>query len=171
MRTTVATSIVFMVALASCAPTFKSYVPRSKEPPCEGTTGSGGVLAELDQHGCDGWCPVYTIALCKEGTVVYDGIAYVKDHGRKTRQLTPDELAKLAAKLDEIPSGPSPMEDAIGTNPPHLRHVKDGKERWLARKTEDGKSSPEIFLRGVEVESWIGSESEREALWKEENAR
>jgi hypothetical protein len=159
-----------LVAMAACAPGFATYVPRSAEPVCTGgTTGSGGVLAQLDQRGCDGYCPVYTVVLCNDGAVVYDGIAYVKDHGRKTRRVTADELAKITTMLDAAPSGPSPLEDAVGTNPPHLHVVRDGKERWLARKTESGDSMPTLFLRGVEVESWIGSESERERLWKEAN--
>jgi hypothetical protein len=109
---------------------------------------------------------VYRVVLCGDGTVVYDGMTFVKEHGRHVRRLSLAALAELGAALDAVPDGPSPLADAIGANPPHLWHVRRGVRRWLAPMSPDGERTATVFLRATAVEAWIGSEQEREQLWE-----
>jgi hypothetical protein len=149
---------LFMLLVVGCAPRFGTFVPRSEEPAC-----TDGELAVLDQRGCDGYCPVYTITLCSNGAVVYDGLVFVKTHGRHVRRLDPVAFARLRAKLQAAPTGPSPLGDELGSNPPHLAVHESGGRRWIARTTS-GKTYAEDFIRETGAEPWIGSEEERERL-------
>lgn len=155
------------LAVASCAAGVRSSVPRGPEVHCDGELGSGGVRVSYWRRACDGYCPVYDVTLCNDGTVVYDGVAFVKAPGRKVRALDPPRLAALWAALDRVADGPSPLEDSIGEARPHLRYEKDGATHWLARTTPDGSNTYELFERALGLEEWVGSPAERERLWSE----
>ena len=153
------------LAVASCAPGFRTSVPRGPEVHCDGKLGSGGVRVSYSRSACDGHCPVYEVTLCNDGTAIYDGMVFVKAPGRKVRVLSAPRLAALWAALDRVADGPGPLEDFIGEVRPHLRYEKNGVTHWLARTTPDGTDTYELFERALGLEEWVGSQAERERLW------
>ncbi|MBS2026751.1 MAG: hypothetical protein JST54_02505 [Deltaproteobacteria bacterium] len=58
-------------------------------------------LASLQRSGCFGSCPVYTVVIRSDGTVDWDGVAFVDVKGHATRTLTASDLAVLRAAFDE----------------------------------------------------------------------
>lgn len=54
---------------------------------------ASSVVISLERHGCEGPCPVYTITIVGNGTVTYEGYAYVKTVG--TRQTRMPETAVI----------------------------------------------------------------------------
>ena len=156
-------------AIVGCAPGFRTYVPRGEPVDCNGGGGGGrgGLRAVYARRPCDGHCPVYEVSLCGDGTVVYDGLIFVKTPGRRTKRLPAERLTALLGELDRIPEGPGPLADPLGPAPPHLAHWVNGARRWLANKTPEGARTSDVFVDAVGVAEWVGTDVERERLWKD----
>ncbi len=153
--------------LGGCAPRFGDHVRAPAEPSCNGSLGSGGLRAMLATRACDGRCPVYRLVLCGDGTVIYDGSAYVIVHGRRTRKLTPATLDRLARTLDELPDGPGPLGDPLGGGPRgHVATYRDGVRRFVAVTTPRGEPTADVVERLVGSVEWVGTEAQREAAWR-----
>lgn len=155
------------LAAASCAPGFRTIVPKGPEVRCDGKLGSGGVRVFYWTSACHGYCPKYQAMLCGDGTAVYDGMIFVKTPGRRVRVLSPDRLAALWGALDRVADGPSPLDDYIRQVRPHLRYEKNGVTHWLADTTPEGTSTYDLFEKALGLEEWVGSDAEREKLWLE----
>ena len=160
----VALCCVALAAFASCAPGFNDHVPRGPEVRCDGKLGAGGVRARLWKVACDGFCPVYEVNLCGDGTVVYDGLVFVKVHGRKTRMLSREQLEQALRLLDRVADGTGPLDDCVGFSSPHLAYVKADRQHWLAPQTPDAQSTYDAFERAVGSDAWSGTEAERARL-------
>ena len=53
------------------------------------------LLASIHRGACYGTCPIYTLAVYRDGTVEYEGKAYVKTKGKAAGTVTDDQLAAL----------------------------------------------------------------------------
>lgn len=49
----------------------------------------------LERTACRGTCPVYTITILEDGTVIYEGEAHVAVTGEQTSELDPDTVASM----------------------------------------------------------------------------
>ncbi len=56
------------------------------------------LLAKIDRTPCYGKCPVFTIELFDDGTVKYNGVAFVDKKGTFTAQVTPEFMAQIQSK-------------------------------------------------------------------------
>jgi hypothetical protein len=149
---------ILALLLVACGGGFGTYVPRAPEPTC-------GLVARLDRGGCLGWCPVYRVVLCADGTVVYDGVQWVKVTGRHVGHMSPDALRAVALELDRAPDGPSPLEEPVIYDAPttHLLHMRGGVMRWPSH--EGGLVRR--FESAVGSAAWVGTEEERQRLYDE----
>ncbi len=58
-------------------------------------------ILEYEKTQCFGSCPVYTATIYKDGTVVYNGLMYVKNEGKKVYKLSKDDMNDIYTKLNE----------------------------------------------------------------------
>jgi len=70
------------------------------------TAGSGGrpqpdALITLERRPCFGTCAVYLISIAGDGSMVFDGRAYVHSPGRTTSQLDSGSVAALIQLFDD----------------------------------------------------------------------
>ena len=60
------------------------------------------VLITLERTACKGKCPVYTLSIYGNGTVVYEGKDYVKVQGRQTTAISEDQVRQLIAEFQKV---------------------------------------------------------------------
>ncbi len=58
-------------------------------------------LISMRKTPCFGDCPVYTLDIDKEGNVIYNGIQYVLEKGKREFKLTEEQLTKLNKLLSQ----------------------------------------------------------------------
>lgn len=56
----------------------------------------------MEQKTCFGTCPAYHVTLRANGTLTYDGTAYVKHVGRWTAKFDPRQFAELSRRADRL---------------------------------------------------------------------
>ncbi len=61
----------------------------------------GNVVIELERIGCLGSCPDYKVTIHNNGSVQYEGRAYVRIEGVRTRKIPMSALQKLVRKLQD----------------------------------------------------------------------
>lgn len=59
------------------------------------------VLISMQQMGCEGKCPAYRITLHGDGTLEYEGFAFVATSGKKTTRIARDDVEKLIHEFEE----------------------------------------------------------------------
>lgn len=96
-------SIALLVLIISSCSTHKSLAEKSQ-------TDNKIIQKEVTQKGewiayekgyCFGTCPVFSIIIFNDGSVLYEGKANVKNIGKYTAQLSEEEMAKLRKDVDE----------------------------------------------------------------------
>lgn len=60
-----------------------------------GTVSAQQSAITLERTACRGTCPVYTITILEDGTVIYEGEAHVAVTGEQTSELDPDTVASM----------------------------------------------------------------------------
>lgn len=132
-------------------------------------------LATLERTDCYGTCPVYKVTVFRDGTIEYVGMKYVKVTGKASGQLSEDQVDKLEdlflkyqymkfkiayhdAHVSDMPSVNTSYTPAGGF-PKRVRHYlgDDSAPATLDRIER-------AIDRVVDVERWIGTETEREHL-------
>jgi hypothetical protein len=76
--------------MSACAPV--SAQPSAVEP----------VEITLTRTVCFGFCPAYTVTINSAGEVRYEGRAFVNVVGEARALISPEDVARLAARFDEI---------------------------------------------------------------------
>lgn len=59
------------------------------------------VLIAMRHGGCEGRCPVYSVTILGDGTVEYQGNAFVSTMGHRTAHISPKVVAELVRQFDE----------------------------------------------------------------------
>src|ERR1700722_18191656 len=75
--------------------------------------GNSSVIISLERHGCEGRCPVYTITIAGDGTVIYEGRAYVKAIGTRQSHIPKAAVVQLLRRFREADFG-SALPSYIG---------------------------------------------------------
>ena len=87
---------------------------------------SGAPVVALERRPCYGTCPVYTVALYADGTVVFDGRRFVLSMGRHATRVAARDVSRLVAQFngfgfaalpDKIISGSSACGDYASDAP------------------------------------------------------
>ena len=166
---------MLLVALAACAthgpgappaaPPIANTAPADKPPPHV-------LVASLERTACYGWCPIYKIAIYRDGTLEYHGERFVKQRGDATSRVSQAQIAALDElfahahyfELDDkytaydVTDAPSEITSyRLGTQQKTVEHYDgDTKAPAILGKIEDG------IDKIVGIDTWIGTEAERE---------
>lgn len=131
---------------------------------------SPALLARFGRTGCFGTCPIYTLYVLKDGTLLYWGNSFVKVQGARSRRLTAAELKALVAAFED--AGYSSLADhyyAMATDAPSIKlaFAQDGQIKKVDHDLSNPGPKP---LQRLEqrfealAAPWVGTEEEREAL-------
>lgn len=127
--------------------------------------GSGSSAAiTLERTACYGTCPVYTVRILDDGTVVYQGDRFVAVTGEQTSEITPETVGSMVAAFKN--AGYFDWDDAYETEtvsdlPTVTTSVSlDGTTHRIARYTGDGT----VPLALPFLEQWI-DEMANTSLW------
>jgi hypothetical protein len=133
---------------------------------------SGQYVASIERTFCFGPCPVYKVTVFAAGRVTYDGEEWVKIKGHREGRLSAGQMRELDAVFEKF----------------GYHGLRNSYERWdwtdmQTVNTSDGsntiihnhgdKSAPASLSeledeidRIINVEQGIGTEAERDRLWR-----
>jgi len=129
-------------------------------------------IATIERTPCFGWCPVYKVAIYRDGAVEYDGGNFVKTTGHATGTLGPEQIAALDElfrshhylelrdayqehRVTDMPSVHTSYTPQ-GQTPKRVKHyLGDDSAPHDLTEVEDG------IDRIVHIEQWIGTDDER----------
>jgi hypothetical protein len=193
MRRLVSTTI--LLALAGCAKQSSPALPPQASvryaklgiPTKDGQPDLTDVSVSLARTACLGSCPVYEVTLYGNGSGVYDGRQFVKTTGRWEFEVEPHHLAEILEELATIDfmqnehrcrwlANDAPAIDLrlrIGTREQRFYGMNpatpdEPEEAAIHSKVDLVASHVET---AANIESWIGTKSERNALNEAEQAR
>ena len=132
-------------------------------------------LATLERTACFGTCPVYKVAIFRNGTVEYQGERFVKTKGRATGHIGAkrlDELQELFQQsgylrfndsyerqdVTDLPSAFTSYSPAPGRTKSVRHYLGDFSAPKALFDVEEG------IDRIVNIEQWIGTPEERQNL-------
>ena len=115
-------------------------------------------VAQLDRGGCFGPCPVYSVSVFADGTVIYDGTTHVKVTGRRSRKLKPPELDQIVAAFERhgFAKMESSYEKTEVEDPPTISVTYRGK--IVSRAPGDPRTPPDLLAIEDELEFLTGAE-------------
>jgi len=138
----------------------------------------------LERTACYGWCPAYRLKLSGDGTMTYTGISYVKTRAEHTAALDREKLLPLLERCTELDLLSHEHRCYVGSVDnshafvtlrigPRAQRVKDSlvqrdelpfqpsaNEVTWHHNMFDLEEAIDAF---VNIESWIGTQAEREA--------
>lgn len=135
-----------------------------------------GVLASLRRTACYGWCPSYELTIYEDGRVEYDGRDYVKTKGKVSSKV---DAAKLEAVREAFRSAQffslgnykyDPKKDPTDGPSAVLYYAEAGRAKVVDHYGGSGRAPASVGTLEdaidslLDVEQWIGTDSEREAL-------
>jgi len=93
-------TMVVLAALAGCAGGSAGQKSCMKQ--LEAMTDTPDAIVQLRRAGCSsGACPVYSVSVFLDGTVVYEGRSNVAVVGQKRAKLPPDRVGELIVAMQE----------------------------------------------------------------------
>ncbi len=95
------------------------------------------LFAFISRGACYGTCPTYTLSIYDDGTVLLNGIRFVKPEGKHRSSISKDEMKKFIAKAKEIEYfSLNDVYDAHITDIPGTKTsiVIDGKRKEVYRR-------------------------------------
>jgi len=131
-------------------------------------------LATLERTACFGTCPVYKVAIFRDGTVEYEGERFVKTKGRATGHIGAKQLAELQELFQQ--SGYLQFNDSYErqdvTDLPYAftSYSPAGQTKSVRHYLGDFSAPRALFAveegidRIVNIEQWIGTPEERQNL-------
>jgi hypothetical protein len=140
--------------------------------PVDSPTGRHEPLATLQRTACFGFCPIYQVAIFRDGTVEYEGERFVKIQGRATGRISARQLAQLRRLFQR--NGYLRLEDSYEsydvTDLPSANtsySPRPGRTKSIRHYLGD-RSAPRALFRVeegidriVDIEQWIGTPEER----------
>jgi Domain of unknown function (DUF6438) len=58
-------------------------------------------LITLERTGCDGACPIYTLKISADGTIIFEGRNFVRKAGKTEGSVTQNQLRQIIAAFDK----------------------------------------------------------------------
>lgn len=102
----------------------------------------------MERTACMGPCPLYRITVRDDGLVVYEGLGFVRQHGRATRHVSPELARSLIDEYRKVSAIPLKKPKIIVTTSdvPGVSFTfvaKDGTKSTLEHDTGDSRSPEE----------------------------
>jgi hypothetical protein len=72
-----------------------------------------GTVITLERTACHGTCPIYTVTILEDGTVIYEGKNFVSITGQQTSEISPETAALMVEAFEN--AGYFDWEDAYDT--------------------------------------------------------
>lgn len=113
------------------------------------------VAITLERTACFGTCPMYTISILEDGTVLYNGVDFVEVKGEQTSQIDPELVAQMVEAFAD--AGYFEWDEAYDTQqvsdlPTVITSVtRDGETHRISRYL--GDSSAPLAL--AYLEQWV----------------
>lgn len=60
------------------------------------------VIITLERTACYGFCPIYTLTIHGDGTVIYEGEDYVETVGKAETVISKEKVEKLISEFDKV---------------------------------------------------------------------
>lgn len=89
------------------------------------------VLITLERTACFGTCPVYTLTIQGDGTVVYDGKEFVKTKGTSETSITQEKIEQLISEFEKV--------DYFSLNDSYTERTITDAQSVITSITIDGK--------------------------------
>ena len=140
-------SLLLCVATTSCA-----------RPAPDGTVPGGSATVRLERRPCFGTCPVYSVALYDDGTVLFDGALNVRSTGRQVSRIAKRDVSRLVARLnaagfaglpDKIVAGSPACGDYATDAPTVIVTLRRGSVNKTVEHDRGCAAAP-AFLRSLE---------------------
>ena len=160
--------LALLLAFAACAATqTPAPPPANRAPPAS----NDEVMVTLERGECYGFCPIYKLAIHRDGRVEYRGYRFVKLEGAASRHLDPsqlDALDRAFERADYFSLADHYDHENITDQPSATTsYRRSGRTKTVShdqgdREAPDALSTLEDEIdRIVRVEQWIGTEDER----------
>ena len=153
-------------APAPAAPAIANTTPKTATPPHE-------LVATLERQACYGWCPIYKLAIYRDGEVEYHGEQFVKVRGDAKGHLSADQLAALERLFEDahyFTLADSYEHEDVTDNPTTITSYHQGARSKEIKHYHGDRKAPEALStledgidHAVGIEQWIGTQDEREA--------
>jgi hypothetical protein len=130
------------------------------------------LLAAIQRTACFGSCPVYTLAIYRDGTVEFEGRAYVNVCGKAVGRISPDKVSQLERQLSDarVTAMDAVYDDLSFTDASSAYlwfRPSRGRTKGIAHYLGDA-GAPEALLRAekavdtaANVEQWVGNRTDR----------
>lgn len=89
-------AVIFRTSIAIAPP--EKYGPSRAFPK---PVDPSSVIITMQMNGCEGRCPAYKVTIHGDGTVEYQGYAYVAVKGNQTAHIPPEAVSELLRQFDQ----------------------------------------------------------------------
>lgn len=124
---------------------------------CTGTQSNASnnqdVVITLERTACFGTCPVYSLTIRGDGTVVYEGKDFVKVKGKAETTISQEQVEQLVSEFEKV--------DYFSLNDSYTERTITDAPTVTTSITIDGKTKT--------IEHYRGDENAPEALTQLEN--
>jgi hypothetical protein len=96
------------------------------------TSNLDGVVITLERTACFGTCPVYTLTINGDGTVIYEGKDFVKTGGRVETTISQDKVKQLISEFEKV--------DYFSLNDSYTERTITDAQTVITSITIDGKT-------------------------------
>lgn len=126
------------------------------------------VAITIDRSACFGECPIYTVTVYEDGTVVYNGERFVEVEGEQTIQIEPERVEELVHIIEE--AGYFELDDEymdmMVTDVPYVMTsvTHDGETKAINHYLGDTSAPLELHAveyfidKALDTAQWTGKE-------------
>ncbi|MFC2045340.1 DUF6438 domain-containing protein [Chloroflexota bacterium] len=120
------------------------------------------VMITLERTVCFGACPVYKLTIYGDGTVIYEGIEFVKIEGTVTSTINEDKIRQLVSAFREIDysSLNDSYEEFMATDMPYAitSITIDGKTKTVRHYHGDFSAPEELTQLENKIDEIVSSD-------------
>jgi hypothetical protein len=123
---------------------------------CSSNLKTEGAVITMERTACYGTCPVYTLMIKGDGSVVYEGKDFVKVKGKQTSNISEDDVKQLIDEFYEM--------DYFSLEDSYTYKVNKDGIRTLVQDLPTTKTSITIEGKTKSVENYYGAPEKLKVL-------
>jgi hypothetical protein len=116
---------------------------------CSSNIQTEGVVISMERTACYGTCPVYTLTIKGDGTVIYEGKDFVKVTGKQDSKISDDKVKKLIQEFYDI--------DYFSLEDSYTYRVNDDGSKTVVQDLPTTKTSITIEGKTKSVDNYYGA--------------